>query len=270
MRMQKIITFFFFFFYICCVCVRVCMYVHVCASSCFALWLVRVIYDISSCCAGVRGVRVVLPSDQRKKERWGRQPVSKPLDGLVTPNDEPVNKEQPMSTDHILRHRFKMPENFRFPLVARDPALERPKQSDVSFRLPREDTFPATPEEFGGDLRSYLNYRDVWTRRKAVNIPYFGVGSIIAVTASDPNQPKGSLRFIGTCLRIRLCGMNSAIKVANVIQGMPICKHYDLFGPYISKIEVLDFMESEEEDLLYMFKEKKNPEKYIHRYIVAL
>lgn len=207
-------------------------------------------------------------TDQRIPDTHSYQEKD-PLAGLEVVNDKPINKPQPISTrDYFLSSKHDIPvkyrekyEKFRYPVVALDPALEPPDLTAWQrHHSAPEEHFPSSPAEANLSMYEYLKYRDCWLRKKNIIIPYFTVGSVIAVTASDPNQPKGFLRFVGMCLQLRHKGLGTNFRVANVIDSLPVCRHYELYGPYIQKIEVIK-LRQKLPDMLFMFK-KLDPIHY--------
>lgn len=57
-------------------------------------------------------------------------------------------------------------------------------------------------------------------RRLNLDIPEFYVGSIVAVTISDPNVQNRRNRFLGICIRREREGLHSQFTLRNVINGL--------------------------------------------------
>jgi len=56
--------------------------------------------------------------------------------------------------------------------------------------------FPESPEEANTDVMTFLEQRDCYRRLQTLNVKDFCVGSIVAVTRSDPHVAKGQVRFV--------------------------------------------------------------------------
>lgn len=56
--------------------------------------------------------------------------------------------------------------------------------------------FPESPEEANTDVMTFLEQRDCYRRLQALKVKEFCVGSLVAVTRSDPHVAKGHVRFV--------------------------------------------------------------------------
>ena len=56
--------------------------------------------------------------------------------------------------------------------------------------------FPDSPEEADTDVVTFLEQRDCYRRLQTLGVKDFCVGSIVAVTRTDPYIAKGKVRFV--------------------------------------------------------------------------
>lgn len=89
----------------------------------------------------------------------------------------------------------------------------------------------------GTDILNFLVRRDVATRKKVINIPFFTSGSYLNITYAD-GTPGGSNTFTGICIAIRRRGLGTNIVLRNVINDVAIEKLFEIYSPCIRKIEV--------------------------------
>lgn len=89
-------------------------------------------------------------------------------------------------------------------------------------------------------------------RRKHIHIPEFYVGSIIAVTISDPHSQGKTNRFVGICISRDHTMLFSKIRVRNVIDNQGIEIEYDIYDPAVQKIEVLKLEKRLDSRLIYL------------------
>lgn len=101
-------------------------------------------------------------------------------------------------------------------------------------------------------IREKLERQDMLNRRKHVDIPEFYVGSIMAVTTSDPHAPGKTSRFVGICIKRRSCGLRANFILRNVVDHQGIEVMYDMYDPAIQKIEVLKLEKRLDDELLYL------------------
>jgi len=101
-------------------------------------------------------------------------------------------------------------------------------------------------------LAERLERSDMLRRRAKLDIPEFYVGSILAVTVSDPQAPGKVSRFVGICILRGGQGLRANVTLRNAIdqQGVEIC--YPLYNPTIQRIEVLRLERRLDEDLRYL------------------
>lgn len=88
-------------------------------------------------------------------------------------------------------------------------------------------------------LREKLERKDMLARRMHIAIPEFYVGSILAVTYSEPHAPGKVNKFVGICIERNGSGLRSTFLLRNIVdnQGIEVC--YELYDPAIQKIDCL-------------------------------
>lgn len=101
-------------------------------------------------------------------------------------------------------------------------------------------------------LREKLERQDMLSRRSHIDIPEFYVGSILAVSSSNPHSQGKSSRFLGICIKREGCGLRSRFILRNVIDHQGVEVLYDMYDPKIEKIEVIRLEKRLDEQLLYL------------------
>lgn len=92
------------------------------------------------------------------------------------------------------------------------------------------------------------------SRREMVELPEFYVGSVIAVTISDPNStnPNKLSRFLGICIARGGTGLRAWCVVRNVVDSQGIEFMYELYSPVVQKVEVIRLRKHVDEDMYYL------------------
>ncbi|KAF7993473.1 hypothetical protein HCN44_010068 [Aphidius gifuensis] len=111
---------------------------------------------------------------------------------------------------------------------------------------------PDPKQEFRNKLREKLERTDMMARRSVIDIPEFYVGSIVAVTYSEPHAPNKTNRFLGICIQRTGCGLRAAFVLRNVVDHMGIEKEYYLYDPTIQQIECKRLEKRLDDELLYL------------------
>ncbi|VDN56595.1 unnamed protein product [Dracunculus medinensis] len=101
-------------------------------------------------------------------------------------------------------------------------------------------------------LREELERADMIERRMQLDIPEFYVGSIVAVTLSDPNTIDRKNRFLGICIRREREGLKHQFTLRNVIDGLGVEIMYEMYNPTILKIETIRLEKRLDDDLSYL------------------
>ncbi|TKR92441.1 hypothetical protein L596_007094 [Steinernema carpocapsae] len=101
-------------------------------------------------------------------------------------------------------------------------------------------------------LKEKLERADMLERRMQLDIPEFYVGSIVAVTTSDPNLASRQNRFLGICIRREREGLHHQFTLRNVVDGLGVEVMYELYNPTILKIETVKLERRLDNDLTYL------------------
>lgn len=88
--------------------------------------------------------------------------------------------------------------------------------------------------------------------RGQIDIPEFYVGSILAVSSSDPHSKGKTARFVGICIHRDRCGLRARFILRNVIDHQGIEVEYLMYDPTLQKIEVLRLEKRLDEKLFYL------------------
>uniref|UniRef100_A0A1B0GF22 Large ribosomal subunit protein bL19m n=1 Tax=Glossina morsitans morsitans TaxID=37546 RepID=A0A1B0GF22_GLOMM len=151
------------------------------------------------------------------------------------------------------------------PQIKKTGSLSTPKTpSSSSHTETRKPVIPANcrfiyPEflpdpkpEWRNPVREKLERLDMLDRRTQIEIPEFYVGSVIAVTSSDPHSAGKVSRFLGICILREKCGLRTRFILRNVIDKQGLEISYDMYDPTIQKIEVLRLEKRLDDRLLYL------------------
>ncbi|GIX70002.1 39S ribosomal protein L19, mitochondrial, partial [Caerostris darwini] len=87
--------------------------------------------------------------------------------------------------------------------------------SDYRFIYP--EFLPDPTYEFRNKIREKLERQDMLKRRSVIHIPEFYVGSVLAVTASDPYAPGKENRFVGICIGRTYEGLRASFTLRNTV-----------------------------------------------------
>ncbi|XP_030637474.1 large ribosomal subunit protein bL19m [Chanos chanos] len=131
------------------------------------------------------------------------------------------------------------------------PVIVDKTQSEESLRRFLSPEF-IPPRQRSNPVKFSMERKDMIKRRKAFNIPEFYVGSVLAVTMSDPYASGNSSRFVGICIQRSGSGLGATFILRNVIdhQGVEMC--YELYNPRLQKIEVLKLEKRLDDNLMYL------------------
>ncbi|XP_069696006.1 large ribosomal subunit protein bL19m [Periplaneta americana] len=141
------------------------------------------------------------------------------------------------------------------------PSEQKKEQSSVDTYknvVPLECRFvypeflPDPKIEWRNAVREKLERMDMMNRRAQIDIPEFYVGSIMAVTASNPHAPDKSGRFVGICIQRGGCGLRAFFILRNVIDHQGMEMFYEMYSPVIQKIEVLRLEKRLDNELMYL------------------
>lgn len=88
--------------------------------------------------------------------------------------------------------------------------------------------------------------------RNYIDIPEFYVGSIVAVTSSDPHAAGKVARFLGICIERDRCGLRARFILRNCIDHQGVEVQYEMYDPTIQRIEVIRLEKRLDDRLLYL------------------
>ncbi|XP_036406311.1 39S ribosomal protein L19, mitochondrial [Megalops cyprinoides] len=108
------------------------------------------------------------------------------------------------------------------------------------------------PRQRTNPLKFRVERKDMIQRRKVLNIPEFYVGTILAVTMSDPNDSGKSNRFVGICIQRSGKGLGATFVLRNIVEGQGVEVCYELYSPRIQQIEVLKLEKRLDDNLMYL------------------
>ncbi|OWR52497.1 hypothetical protein KGM_212020 [Danaus plexippus plexippus] len=122
----------------------------------------------------------------------------------------------------------------------------------LQYRHVYPEFLPDPNPKFRNSLREKLERADMLKRRSQVDIPEFYVGTILAVTISDPHAQGKTNKFVGICIERKGCGLRAEFTLRNVIDHQGIEVRYDLYDPTIQNIQVLRLEKRLDDKLLYL------------------
>nr|CAD7441600.1 unnamed protein product [Timema bartmani] len=120
------------------------------------------------------------------------------------------------------------------------------------YRFIYPEFLPDPKIEWRNKVREKLERADMLSRRSHIDIPEFYVGSILAVTTSDPHALGKTSRFVGICIDRSGCGLRANFILRNVIDHLGTEILYEMYNPTIQKIEVLRLEKRLDDKLLYL------------------
>lgn len=120
------------------------------------------------------------------------------------------------------------------------------------YRFVYPEFLPDPNLDFRNPIREKLERFDMLNRRKHIDIPEFYVGSILAVTTSDPHAEGKTNRFVGICIERSNCGLRAQFTLRNVINNQGIEVRYLMYDPTLQKVEVLRLEKRPDETLFYL------------------
>ncbi|CAK1545638.1 unnamed protein product [Leptosia nina] len=130
----------------------------------------------------------------------------------------------------------------------------RPQNPMLEYRNVYPEFLPDPNPNWRNSLREKLERVDMLKRRNQINIPEFYVGSILAVTISDPHAQGKTNRFVGICIERKGCGLRAEFTLRNVVDHQGVEVRYELYDPTIQTIQVLR-LEKRLDDKLYYLRD---------------
>lgn len=107
------------------------------------------------------------------------------------------------------------------------------------YRFMYPEFLPDPKPDFRNRLRERLERMDMMARRAIIDIPEFYVGSIVAVTYSEPHAPGKTNRFLGICIERNGCGLRAKFVLRNVIDNQGVDVIFEMYDPNIQKIDCI-------------------------------
>lgn len=119
--------------------------------------------------------------------------------------------------------------------------IEQKKIIPDRYRFIYPEFLPDPDPTYRNALREKLERMDMLARRTHITIPEFYVGSILAVTYSEPHAPGKINKFVGICIERKGSGLRSIFLLRNVIDNQGIEVRFELYDPAIQKIDCLRY-----------------------------
>lgn len=120
------------------------------------------------------------------------------------------------------------------------------------YRFQYQEFLPDPTLRFRNAVRERLERKDMLDRRTQVHIPEFYVGSILAVTSSDPHSQGKTNRFVGICIDRSCCGLRANFILRNVVDNQGLEIQYEMYDPTLQKVEVLRLEKRLDGKLFYL------------------
>ncbi|XP_026497484.1 large ribosomal subunit protein bL19m [Vanessa tameamea] len=124
----------------------------------------------------------------------------------------------------------------------------------LEYRHVYPEFLPDPNPKWRNSLREKMERADMLKRRSQIDIPEFYVGSIVAVTISDPHAQGKTNRFVGICIDRKGSGLRAEFILRNVIDHQGVEVRYELYDPTIQLIQVLR-LEKRLDDKLYYLRD---------------
>ncbi|XP_061392465.1 large ribosomal subunit protein bL19m [Musca vetustissima] len=122
----------------------------------------------------------------------------------------------------------------------------------TTYRFIYPEFLPDPKVEWRNPIREKLERMDMIDRRSQIEIPEFYVGSVLAVTSSDPHAAGKVSRFVGICIQRERCGLRARFILRNIVDEQGVEVLYEMYDPTIQKIEVLRLEKRLDDHLLYL------------------
>ncbi|KYM87311.1 39S ribosomal protein L19, mitochondrial [Atta colombica] len=130
--------------------------------------------------------------------------------------------------------------------------IEQKKVISDKYRFIYPEFLPDPDPKYRNSLREKLERMDMMARRIHVAIPEFYVGSVLAITYSEPHAPGKVNKFVGICIERKGSGLRAICVLRNVVNNQGIEVVYELYDPAIQKIECLKLERRLDSHLRYL------------------
>lgn len=123
----------------------------------------------------------------------------------------------------------------------KEPAQDTKQKRAIpdKYRFIYPEFLPDPDVRYRNALREKLERMDMLARRSQVALPEFYVGSILAVTYSEPHATGKVNRFVGICIEKKGCGLRATFLLRNVVDNQGVEVLFELYDPAIQKVECL-------------------------------
>ncbi|KAJ6635776.1 39S ribosomal protein L19, mitochondrial [Pseudolycoriella hygida] len=164
----------------------------------------------------------------------------------------------------ILKSHGLSSAHFRLLTSKSDPLLEpalassqhsteaRKPLAPPQYRFVYPEFLPDPNRVYRNPIREKLERMDMINRRTQIDIPEFYVGSILAVTSSDPHAAGKTSRFLGICIQRKFCGLRAEFVLRNYVDNQGVEITYQLYDPTIQKIDIIRLEKRLDSELLYL------------------
>jgi large subunit ribosomal protein L19 len=120
------------------------------------------------------------------------------------------------------------------------------------FRFQYREFLPDPHQRFRNAVLEKLMRKEMLDRRSQIHIPEFYVGSIVAVTSSDPHSQGKTNRFLGICIDRDRTGLRARFTLRNCVDNQGLEIQYEMYDPTVQKIEVIRLEKRLDEKLFYL------------------
>eukprot|EP00056_Hartaetosiga_gracilis_P022136 m.28425 g.28425 ORF g.28425 m.28425 type:complete len:289 (+) comp9470_c0_seq1:153-1019(+) len=126
----------------------------------------------------------------------------------------------------------------------------------------QKQTLDFSPKAQKCDLLTSIQREEMHYRNKVNPIPEFYAGSILRVSFKESLSRKNPRRMVGICIGRRNSLLGSTFTLRNVDDGVPFEAKFDLYSPFIVKIEVLQLARRRRAKLYYL-RDKPIQDSYV-------
>ncbi|XP_015171748.1 PREDICTED: 39S ribosomal protein L19, mitochondrial isoform X2 [Polistes dominula] len=133
-----------------------------------------------------------------------------------------------------------------------NPDLKDDRTIPLNYRFIYPEFLPDPNPRYRNHLREKLERMDMIARRTQIDVPEFYVGSILAVTYTEPHAPGKVNKFVGICISRKGCGLRASFLLRNVIDNQGIEVSFDIYDPSLQKIDCLRLEKRLDNELFYL------------------
>ncbi|KAI4495584.1 hypothetical protein M0802_008596 [Mischocyttarus mexicanus] len=122
----------------------------------------------------------------------------------------------------------------------------------LDYRFIYPEFLPDPKPLYRNYLREKLERMDMIARRTQIDVPEFYVGSILAVTYTEPHAPGKVNKFVGICISRKGSGLRASFLLRNVIDNQGIEVSFDMYDPSLQKIDCLRLEKRLDNELFFL------------------